>query len=115
MILDYSKQIGKKIITKGRNKILIEIENICFIKNEIDIAEIHLSNGEIVCEIKTLKDYEKELSDYGFYKISRNTIINGRFITEIKVCKTEKYLTIGGKKMNIAKRMVKELKKLLIE
>ena len=113
-ILDYSKQIGKKIIINSTTRIVIEIEKICYIKKEIDIADIYLIDGSHFSEIKSLKEYEKKLCQYGFYRINRDTIINGNYIKEIKINKHCREIKIFEKKFEVSFRRLKHIKEVLL-
>jgi len=54
-----SRQIGKKMITKGHQKICIDIENIRYIQhNGVGLATIYLNDNTSVCDIKTLTEFE---------------------------------------------------------
>ena len=66
MVIDYSQQIGKKITTKGNQKVCIHLESIIYIQCEGDFATIFLNDKSKVNEIKTLKKFEEDLSDKGF-------------------------------------------------
>jgi DNA-binding LytR/AlgR family response regulator len=83
MGIDHSKQTGKKITTRGTKKVCIHVEDILYIQYDRDFATIFLNNNTKVNEIKTLKAYEEELCDLCFIRISRNTIINGKYITNV--------------------------------
>jgi len=83
MIKDYSNQTGRKITTKGDKKRCINIEEILYIKCEDGLSTLFLNNGIKIHEIKTLREFEKELLPLGFFRIRDNTIINGNYITEV--------------------------------
>ena len=110
-ILDYSNQVGKKIIING---IIVEIEKICYIKKEIDIADIFLIDGSQLSEIKTLKNFEKELCEYGFYRINKNIIINANYIKEIKINKNSREIKILEKSFEVSFRRLKIIKNTFI-
>jgi len=85
MVIDFSNQTGKKISTKGDKRKFINIENIMYIKCEMSLTKIFLVNGTMIHEIKTLHDFEEELSGMGFFRIRDNIIINGNYITEMDI------------------------------
>jgi hypothetical protein len=53
MIIDYSKQIGKNLTTKGYKKNIVIIEEIVYIQCEDHLSTIHLITGAVITEIKT--------------------------------------------------------------
>jgi len=113
MAIDYSKQIGKKITTKGNQKICIHLESIMYIRSEGGLAVIFLNDESNVEEIKTLKEFEEDLSNTGFVRISRNTIINGRYITKADTNYDKRVVYLGKIALKISKRHLIELKKCL--
>ena len=83
MGIDYSKQTGRKITTKGYKKKTVNIEEIMYIKREGYLSTLYLQNGEKIDEIESLCEFERKLCDMGFFRIRNNTIINGKYITEV--------------------------------
>jgi len=72
MITDYTKQIGKKI---ALNSHYIDISEIIYISCDSYICTIYLKDEKISIS-KQLKCFENELSEFGFIRINRSTIIN---------------------------------------
>ena len=114
MGIDYSRQAGKKIITKGHIKNCIDIENIVYVLyNGGGLSTIYLNNKNKVNVIKTLTAFEEEFADMGFMRISRNTLINGRYITKINTNNGKKIIYLGEIELKISKRRAFLLKSLL--
>jgi two-component system LytT family response regulator len=104
MVLDYSSQIGKKITTKGYQKSCISLEDIMFIQCDGELSTIFLNDQSKVDEIKTLKEFEDDLSDKGFIRINRNTIINGKYITMVNTNYSKRVVYLGKIELSISKR-----------
>jgi DNA-binding LytR/AlgR family response regulator len=104
--LDCSKQIGKKIFIGDNTKRTINISSILYLESDRNYTTIHFreNNGELppACERKTLKDFENEFADYGFIRISKSKIVNGKHIDSIGS-------TSNGKVMYL-KKIIKETK-----
>ena len=83
MSIDYSRQLGKKLTTKGHQKRCVDIADIVYIQCERDLATLFLSDESKVKELKSLKAFEEELCDMGFIRISKNTVINEKYITKV--------------------------------
>ena len=113
MVIDYSKQIGKKITTKGNQKVCIHLESIMYIQSEGGLATIFLNDESSVEEIKTLKEFEKDLFDAGFVRINRNTIINCRYITNVDTNYAKRVVYLGKIALKISKRHLIGVKKQL--
>jgi len=111
MPIDYSRQIGKKMITKGEVKHCIDIENIRYIQyTGGGLSIIYLNDNSNVCDIKTLFTFEEEFSGMGFIRISRNTIINSKYITKININNNKGILFLGETALNVSRRRLKLLK-----
>ena len=107
MVIDFSKQIGKRISVQGNKKIFINMEEIMYIQCEDHLSILFLSNGVKIYEIKTLCQFEKELTDFGFFRIRDNTIINGKYITEIDTKMNKRAVKLEKIEFIIAKRRLK--------
>ena len=107
MPIDYSRQIGKKIITKGDKMKFINIENIVYIHREGYLTTIYLNTGVKVYEIKSLCAFEKELFEMGFFRIRDNTIINGNYITEVDTKIHKRTVKLGAIEFTVSKRRLK--------
>ena len=110
MLIDYSKQTGKKITTKGDKTKFINVENIIYIKCEDYLSTIFLNNNTEIVEVKKLREFEKELSEIGFFRIRNNTIINGNYITEIDPKIHKRTVKLGDTLFIIAKSRLKSFK-----
>ena len=104
---DYSKQNGKKFFTKGFKKQCVNVISIEYIKSEESVSTIVLKNGRKIDQTKTIREFETELSDFGFYRIRENLIVNGRYITEIDTKINKRILKIGNFEFKIAKNRMK--------
>ena len=107
MLIDYSKQTGKKIMTKGDKKKFINIEDIMYIKCKDYLSTIFLNNGIKIHEVKTLREFEKELSELGFFRIRDNTIINVNYITEVDTKIHKRTVKLGEIDFIVAKSRLK--------
>jgi DNA-binding LytR/AlgR family response regulator len=107
MSIDYSRQIGKKITTKGDKKRVINVENIMYIKREGYLSTIFLNTGKEISDIKTLRAFEKELNDMGFFRIHNNTIVNGSYITEVDTRNYKRTVKLGEISLTVSKRRLK--------
>ena len=113
MAIDYSKQAGQKITTKGNQKTCVNVESIMYIRCDDDMATIFLNDKSKVSEIKTLNEYEKILSDKGFIRISRDTIVNSKYITKVSTNADKRIVYLGEINLNVSRRRLKYLKKCL--
>jgi DNA-binding LytR/AlgR family response regulator len=80
MGIDYSKQIGKKIATKGNRKSIINIVDIIYMESNGNLITIYLKDGTTKYDITPLHEFEAELLECGFFRIHHHTIV-GRYIT----------------------------------
>jgi DNA-binding LytR/AlgR family response regulator len=105
--MDYSRQIGKKITTKGDKMRIINVESIVFIQRESYLSTIHLNTGIKIYEIKSLREFEKELFEMGFFRIRNNLIINGNYITEVDIKIHKRTVKVENNEFVVAKKRLK--------
>ena len=111
--MDYSKQRDKTIVLKEKGKISqFYIENIIYVQCESYMSTVHLNNTDKTETFSILlKEIEKEVTGYGFFRINRNTIANLKyfkcFINGNKKC----FVTINGTEMKVSRRKWYNLKK----
>jgi len=83
MSIDYSQQIGKKMTTRGHKKICIHVENILYIQCHGELSTIFLNDSSYLMEIRPIRAFEEDFSNMGFIRISRNTLVNGKYLTKL--------------------------------
>jgi DNA-binding LytR/AlgR family response regulator len=110
MGIDYSPQIGKKITTRGTKKVCIHVESIMYIQCNGNFATIFLNDSTKVNEIKTLKAYEEDLCGMGFIRISRNIIVNGKYIANVHTHLGKSIVYLEDIALNISKRRLRFVK-----
>ena len=114
MAIDYSNQIGKKISTTGKQKTFIDVSDILYLECQNIYTTIFMNiKGNKICfmEAKSLKKYENELKEYGFFRVNNNTLVNGNYITKIN----SKNLFLGEEiNIKISRRRYSLLKKQLL-
>jgi DNA-binding LytR/AlgR family response regulator len=84
-----------------------------YIRCEGDFATLFLDDSTKVHEIKTLKTFEKELCGMGFIRISRNTIINGKYITKIDTNCGKRVVYLGDIVLTVSKGRLRFLRQCL--
>ncbi len=83
--MDYSKQKEKAIILKTKNRInQVYIEHITHIICESYLCTIFLNDGSTKSYVRLLREFESELEEYGFLRISHNTLINTKYFCTMK-------------------------------
>jgi DNA-binding LytR/AlgR family response regulator len=77
------------------------LSQIIYLQCEGNYTTIYLLEKDHVvppCERKTLKDFKNKLEKYGFQRINRNTIINRRYIVEIKIEQKKRFVVLRNTK-----------------
>jgi len=113
MRIDYSGQIGKKITTKGHHKICVHVESIMYIQCHEGLTTMFLHDKSKVEEIKSLKAFEEDLCGMGFIRISRDTIVNGKYITKVSTNFGKRMVCLTEIALNVSKRRLIFLKEYL--
>ncbi len=75
---DYTNQNDKKVILKERNVFTqVDMKRITIIVCEGYLSTLYFLNDQKPISVsRLLKDFERELSPYGFFRVNRNTIVN---------------------------------------
>jgi DNA-binding LytR/AlgR family response regulator len=108
---DFSTQEKIVVETHGKSKQYIYANNIKYLICEKHYTTIFLANETSVLEREYLKTYEIFLTDHGFFRISHNTIINGKFISSMILKKEEKKVFLGEKMFVFSRNKLNKLKK----
>ena len=105
MVIDFSKQIGKKLaIVEKRKTRLIDIVTITYLECDGYITTIYLINHEKIDVSKLLKQFENELTEYGFIRANHKSIVNPRFITGILATNCGKIIQINNSEIKVSRR-----------
>ena len=113
MDFDFSKQNQKLIFTKGNKEEWICVADIKFITVNTTLSTIYINSQENSFSfIRTLSSFESELLDYGFFKVNRNTLVNGIFVKRVlKEDKKHFILLKNGEKFEFSRRQYQKIKK----
>lgn len=72
------------ILESGRSALVkINVDSISFIRSARGVVTIYTAGGEFVSIERSLKRFENELSDCGFYKICSNILVNVNKVYEV--------------------------------
>lgn len=114
-MIDYSLQNDKAIAIKENGKIKqLFITDIAYIQCNSYLSTIHLiesSKKETYC--KLLKELEGELNKYGFLKISRNILLNMKYLKEINTKNYQKIILKNGTELSFSSRKLNLIKQFL--
>jgi len=74
---NYKNQFGEKLIVKEKGKVhQIDLTQISHIESEGHISTINTITSEKISLYKLLKFFEDELTENGFFRVNRKTLIN---------------------------------------
>ena len=114
MEFDFSKQNDQKLKIKEKSQIsFIEMSEILYLQCEGYLTTIYLVNKTSVAIAKLLKDFEDELTQFGFLRVNHYTLINVRHINTLKICKQQRVVFINDVEIKISRRKLHLLKELL--
>jgi len=74
--------IKKLVIQNVHGFRVLSLNEILYLKGEVNYTRFILKTGEKLMTSKTLKEYEKLLTNYGFYRIHQSSLINLRYVKE---------------------------------
>ena len=114
MVLDFSNQNDYKITVKEKSKIsVIDINDILYLQCEGYLTTIYLVNNTSIDVAKLLKQFENELTDLGFLRVNHHTLINMRYINNLKIGKQRRIVYLKDIEIEISRRKYYQLKELL--
>lgn len=104
--MDFSKQRDKTIVLKEKGKARqFFIENIIYVECDGYVSTVHLNNGEEQESFAILlKEIEKKVNGYGFFRINRNTIVNLKYFKSFVAGRKRCFETRNGIEMKISRR-----------
>ncbi|MDR2834794.1 MAG: LytTR family transcriptional regulator DNA-binding domain-containing protein, partial [Bacteroidales bacterium] len=108
---DFSEQDYIICHIHGKEKEFFFVRDVLYCICEGNYITIFLNKGEEMLDRELLKTYDEYLFQYGFFRISHNTIVNGRYITAIDLKNKEKKCFLGEIELTISRRRVKLLEK----
>lgn len=103
--MNFSNQRDNTIILKETGKVYqVAIEEIIYVNCDAYLSTFHLinKNNTITCSI-ILKNIEEKLNIYGFFRISRNTIVNMRYFKCFSQNKRS-FELISGESFQVSRR-----------
>ena len=114
MDIEYSKQNDYKIRIKEKSQIsFIDISEILYFQCEGYLTTIYLVNKTSIDVAKLLKEFEDELTKFGFLRVNHHTLINIRYINHLKICKQQRLIFINDIEIKISRRKFHLLKGIL--
>jgi len=58
----------------------VEIDRITYLKADNNYSALHLVDGKTLCSSRTLKEYEALLVEEGFFRISKSSLVNLKYV-----------------------------------
>ena len=97
------------LITNHKTSHKVLIDNVMFLKGNINYSIVYLENGRTKILSHTLKFYEEFLRTHGFLRIHRAFLINPNYVVEYCVEK-EMLKMRNGHEVNISRRRKEAMK-----
>ncbi|MFZ4548186.1 MAG: LytR/AlgR family response regulator transcription factor [Bacteroidales bacterium] len=105
MDLDFRKQKDRKLaIVDKKSTRLVDIEIISYLECDGYVTSIHINGHETISVSKLLKNFENELTEYGFLRANHNTIVNPKHIEDISSTIYGVFLQINKSKIKVSRR-----------
>jgi len=115
MIKEYINQTDKKVVLKMRNTFIqMDMKSITIIMCDGYLSTLYFLNEQKQISVsKLLKDFEKELAPYGFFRVNRNTLVNVNNIYSIQNGNSRIVTMVDNHKICVSFRKITQLRKLL--
>lgn len=75
-------QVRKLVLQNVNGFKVVDIDQIIYLKGEINYTRFFIEGGEVIVTSRTLKDYAGLLEELGFFRIHQSFIINLTYVTE---------------------------------
>lgn len=113
--MDFLTQNDLKITLKEKKKAYrIFIKDISYIQSNSYLCSVYfIDDRKSITVTKLLKEFEIELSKYGFLRISRNTLVNMLNIVVIHNDNTRRIFMNGGATLTISCRNYPKVNRIL--
>ena len=77
------KKFNKRLALHSQDKIeIIEIGNIIRCESNVNYTQFFLKDSTKMLVSKTLKEYDKMLTEFGFYRVHQSHLVNIHYIKE---------------------------------
>jgi two-component system LytT family response regulator len=114
MELEYSQQNGQKLKIKEKSQIsFIDISEILYLQCEEYLTTIYLVNKTSITTAKLLKEFEEELTKFGFLRVNHHTLVNPRHVSTLKIGNQRRVVCMNDIEIKISRRKFHLLKELL--
>ena len=109
-----NKKVKKLVLQNVNGFKIVNVDQIIYLKGEVNYTRFYLANGELVMTSRTLKEYDNILQDFGFFRIHQSFLVNLSFVTEY--IKGEGGIAImkNGDQLSISRRRKKQFVKKFI-
>ncbi|MEM1119599.1 MAG: LytTR family DNA-binding domain-containing protein [Bacteroidota bacterium] len=95
----------KKLVIQNVNGFrVLSLNEIIYLKGEVNYTRFMLQKGEKLMTSKTLKEYENLLNDYGFYRIHQSYLINLRHVKEYIKGEGGEVVMINNDHLDVSRR-----------
>lgn len=100
-------QVNKKLVLKEKDCItLLEMSEVIKLVCESYITTVFCKQNAPISVSKLLKEFEEELTDYGFLRVSNNTIVNIRYIKTIITTPQRELILTNNERVKISRRKI---------
>lgn len=95
----------KKLVIQNVNGFrVLSLNEIIYLKGEVNYTRFLLKGGEKLMTSKTLKEYETLLNEYGFYRIHQSYLINLRHVKEYIKGEGGEVVMINNDHLDVSRR-----------
>lgn len=110
---DYKNQNDRKVVLKEQGAITqVEMKSITVIICDGYLSTLHfLSEQKKITVSKLLKDFEAELTPYGFFRVNRNTLVNMNNIYSLQSGDKRIITLVNNQKILVSSRRISNFRK----
>ena len=110
-----SKTLDKITLSTAEGLTFVRLDQILYLQSDINYTLFFLQNGEKIIVSKSLKDYEKLLPEYQFFRIHQSYLVNIQYVKKVLKEDGGSVLMQSGKQLPISRRKKEAFLNLLME
>ena len=100
--------VQKLVVSNVNGFRVLTLDEIVYLRGEVNYTRFFLESGEKIMVSKTLRDYEKILTDFGYFRVHQSYLINLRHVTEYRRGEGGTVVLSNGHEVDVSRRRKKD-------
>ena len=100
--------VQKLVVSNVNGFRVLTLDEIVYLRGEVNYTRFFLESGEKIMVSKTLRDYEKILTDFGYFRVHQSYLINLRHVVEYRRGEGGTVVLSNGNEVDVSRRRKKD-------